>query len=123
MKNISLLMFMLVLFFHSGIYAQSPLKAIVAGKNAGKITAKELLAAEKITVANDSSWHITSYRFSAYAKNRDPTLFDSNNEMLKSEIKKVIPTLPAGTKIYFEYIKAKNHDSTSMVSPISFTLK
>jgi undecaprenyl pyrophosphate synthase len=122
MKTIFLLISALLILSGASIYAQNKLQASIAGKTGGTITAKELLDAGKLIVSDDH-WLITSYRFSAYAVNRNAIEIENSSDTLSPRIKEVLPTLPAGTKIYFEYIKAKDVTGlTKQLPALAFTL-
>ena len=124
MKNIFVMISMFIMLSPLSNNAQSVWQAMIAGKSSGTISVKELLDAGKLSAADDRCLLITSFRFTAYAKNRNPIEFDSGNDSLTAPMIRILPTLPAGTKIYFEYIRSKDvRGAQPALAPMSFTLQ
>lgn len=119
--------FSLFLFFSVAAYAQkdSLVKptANISGLTKGAITIQQLRDAKEISVS-DSGCVVKGYRFSAYAKDKDPVAMDFNSGTIPAKLKEEIAKLPAGTKVYFEYIKARDAKGNELLLPaLGFTLK
>jgi hypothetical protein len=124
MKTTIYFIYLIVLVLPLHTFSQSPFQATIAGKYKGTVSAKEILEAKKITIGDNPCYLVTSYKCTIYSKDREPIVIESNYDMITSELKEVLPTLPSGTKIYFEFIKAKDvNGPLQLVSPIAFTIK
>ena len=97
--------------------------ANISGLTGGTITLQQLLDAKEISVS-ESCWMVTSYRFTAFIKDKEPIERDFNFDQIPIDLKEIISTLPSGTKIYFEYIKATDVRGTKPALPaLSFVLQ
>jgi hypothetical protein len=125
-KAYPFLLFIMVAGFYTNIlFAQNPLPqpgAIMAGKQSGTITKNELNKAEKIECIGDA-FVVLDFRLTVVEKDTTREFY-SNTEFLTKEMISAIRDVPAGSKIYVEYIRAKPEkgDGVRMISPLIFTI-
>ncbi|HLG35757.1 MAG TPA: GldM family protein [Bacteroidia bacterium] len=97
--------------------------ATLAGMSGGEVTVKQLLSDSVLTM-KEPGMMVTSFRMSAYIKDRDPVEVESSSANLTSSMRGAISNSTPGTKIYFEYIKAKDaKGDTRAISPLEFVIK
>jgi hypothetical protein len=102
--------------------------AMLAGSKGGPI-AKEILAASPGIVVSMENFDfelffiITSFRMTLVCRGRDPIEIGSESNLLTATMKQLILSAPAGSKIYFEYIRARLPDSTTRsLAPLNFVI-
>ena len=102
--------------------------AVLSGSKGGPI-AKEILAASPAIVVLMENFdfelffRITSFKMTMVCRGRDPIELDSDSNLLTPFMKQVILGAPAGSRIFFEYIRASGPDSTiRSLSPLNFVL-
>jgi GldM C-terminal domain len=126
MKKISLLVFTLSSLFVTAQNEKLPgLTANINGLTGGTITRQQILDAKEISVS-DTNFVVKQYRFSAYAKDKDPVQIDFHSNAIPDKLKEAVAKLPPGTKIYFEYIKAEHahvNGNRPQLPALAFTLK
>ena len=97
--------------------------ATIAGMSGGETTVKQLLSDSVLTM-KEPGMMVTSFRMSAYIKDKDPVEAKSSSANLTSSMRDAISNSTPGTKIYFEYIKAINaKGDTLKISPMAFVIK
>jgi hypothetical protein len=139
--NLSLLLFVFVFISNAQdekqpgrqpillVSSQEQLAASIAGKTNGEITREELLNSKGLLLENkpESVSGITSFRITMVEKGNvlgPMDLSNLDNGELTSKMREAIKSAPAGSKIYFEYIKCTNKDgSIRSLSPLNFVLK
>src|SRR5262249_13574340 len=106
MKKLTAL-FLLFLSVHSYAQKDSLLKptAGISGLTKGTITMQQFKEAKEISVSC-AGCVVTSYRLSAYARDKDAFARDIDSNIIPADLKEAIAEFPSGTRIYFEYIKA-----------------
>jgi hypothetical protein len=72
-------------------------------------------------------WQITEYKMSIAGKGIEYAEFQGKGNQLDDNMKSVIAKAKPGTKVYFEYIRARMKDtkdqSTRQLSPMTFVLQ
>jgi len=106
--------------------------ATMGGKNeSGPINKNLLLASSMIPVMKDFYfelfWQITEFKMSIAGKGIEYAEFQGKGNQLDENMKTVIARAKPGTKIFFEYIRARMKDtkdqSTRQLSPMTFVLQ
>jgi hypothetical protein len=120
-----LLFIMVAGCFTNNLFSQNPVPkpgAIMAGKQSGTITKDELKKAKKIEYIGDA-FIVLDFRLTVVEKDTTHELY-SNSEFLTKEMISTIQDVPAGSKIYVEYIRAKPEkgEGVRMISPLKFTV-
>lgn len=99
------------------------LKATIAGMGGAEITSRQL-AGDSILSVSEPCYMVTSFRMSAYLKDKMPIEIESNSERFTDKMREAILSLPSGTKVYFEYIKATDVRGAQLkAEPMVFTIK
>src|SRR6266478_5105623 len=83
-------------------------KPTLAGKAGGDITKKEFHEAKKLVIPpidNDTSWQFVSCTVAIAGKGTDYRVFELKDGVITDEIDSIVTHVPAGLKIYFEYMK------------------
>lgn len=72
-------------------------------------------------------FRIISFRITVIQRGKDPIEIEGQGNQLTQQMRDLVAKLPIGSKIYFEYIKAKMatgaDQSTRSLSPMSFTIQ
>jgi hypothetical protein len=101
----------------------APLVPTIAGKLGGKMTKDELLNGKGIIVT-DTTFKVTEFKMSITGKNVKYKEFSATGNELNDDMRAAIKNAPAGTKIYFEFVKcAKEKCESRMSAPIQVILK
>ncbi len=70
---------------------------------------------------------ITAFRITIIQRGKDPQEFEGQGNQLTQQMRDMVGRLPGGSKVYFEYIKAKMatgaDQSTRSLSPMSFVIQ
>ncbi|MBK5286276.1 MAG: hypothetical protein JJE25_12825 [Bacteroidia bacterium] len=124
MKTKPVLLIALLISINAAFVANAQtLKATIAGMGGKEITSRQL-AGDSILAVTEPCYMVTSFRMSAYLKDKKPIEIESNSERLTDQMREAILSLPSGTKVYFEYIKATNvRGAILMAEPLAFTIK
>ncbi|CAN5646435.1 hypothetical protein BH11BAC1_BH11BAC1_13290 [soil metagenome] len=103
--------------------ATRPPYATLGGIKEGIITREELKHVTKVEVNGvDSDMKITEFKLSVVVKSIGYKEFNSHDENLTDGMLAKLQQLPAGSKIYIEYIRAGSGESTRQIAPLSFTV-
>lgn len=102
---------------------QQDAHCVFAGKTGGKISKDEIAVATTFEfVGGDTSWKITELRVSVAAKDLYKE-FQVRGDTLTDNIRNILMNLPAGSKMYIEYIRAGSKNMISrQLAPMSFTI-
>jgi hypothetical protein len=108
--------------------AQNPVVKVesyctLAGKTGGKITKEEIESAKSLVyVGNDSLWKVTQFKFSVAGKDVAYKEFNGRGGSLSDEMINYLKQVPAGAKIYIEFIRVGYGDVARGVAPLSFVI-
>jgi len=101
--------------------------AVVGSKNSGSITISELLDAGKVTLTDKymNSFAVISFRLTIIQPGENPVeLLNNTNGEFTPEMVQLLKKTNPGDKVYFEYIKCKATDgSTLSLAAISFVIR
>jgi len=105
--------------------------ASISNSKGGPIN-KNMLAAGTLipTLENfdfELFFRITNFRITIIQRGKDPQEFEGQGNQLTQQMRDMVAKLPGGSKVYFEYIKAKMatgaDQSTRSLSPMSFVIQ
>ena len=118
-KYILPLLAVMISAFHSTAQTVS---ATIAGMSGGNITVEQLSGDSMLRVT-EPGFVVVAFTMSAYTKNYKPVELKSSSANLTALMREAISHSKSGTKIYFEYIEAKDaQGKTVKAKPIAFAI-
>jgi hypothetical protein len=119
----------LIFIFHLVIAQRKIPQVSLDGRPGGKISRMDFIDSKKLVIRvgdDDSTWKVTDYKISFQKEANEIMDFDVKGEMKPSKLDTIMMLLPPGTKIYFEFIRARmingSDKSLYAISPITFVL-
>ncbi len=103
--------------------------AMIGGKKGGSINKSVLAAQSSVNSIMENFdfelyFKVTSFRMTLIRRGKDPVEMDSKDSRITADMKRAIAGAGPGSKVYFEYIKAKGPDGTTRsLSSVNFVLQ